>query len=287
MVMASLSLSIPTFRKKDKKATEETRVRHDLKTGAVATWKRLLPENCPEYKEVVTAFNKMRNDFYSLTSPWCDNGNRVLASSNYMKFAEVMRNNRDAIEQALGKFYPVVPSLKQQARVELNGLYNESDYPSEAKLQRQFSVKVLLLPMPEIDSDWRLGLSQEITDSIVTQTQEDLKDGLREAQNYAVTRLATAIKHLAERLEADGRLHESAFGNLREICELLPGFNLLSDPNLDAIAQRLQTEVLAVYGPKACRENKAVRMTAANAVNDILSSMQGLYGDVTATEEEE
>jgi hypothetical protein len=78
-----------------------------------------------------------------------------------------------------------------------------------------------------------------------------------------------------------GRLHASLFAGAIETAETLKRLNVLADPNLDATADRIISE-LAALDPKTIRKDPAAMQATAQAADDILQAMSGFYGAVAA-----
>jgi predicted DNA-binding transcriptional regulator YafY len=73
---------------------------------------------------------------------------------------------------------------------------------------------------------------------------------------------------------SDGVFRDSTVRNLEEIVDLLPGLNLLDDPDLEAMRLDVKAR-LAGYDPKDLRKDTAVRAEAAREANEIMERMAG------------
>jgi hypothetical protein len=112
--------------------------------------KRLLPEHAPSFKEVMSLGGRIRRHFYDHTLEYNQLSVRLLPTQIYMEFAEQMRRMKDEFDLAVQVFLTDYLDLKELARAEMNGLFNEADYPTLAQLARSsaFACRCCRFPTP-------------------------------------------------------------------------------------------------------------------------------------------
>lgn len=284
-ILVSVRLSACTFRKFDRKVTQEVAESHGASIEAGRYNKHLLPADAASYKALNSHLANLRNVHYANTLPWTDDGWRILPAPNYDAYQDKMRAGFAQAETLLDAFIDDYPALRDEARRRFNGLFNETDYPSTREIRSRYSFGLEFLPVPA-GSDYRVTLSQDEIDLIAARTEERVKQAADAAQSDAVKRLYDAVGHIHERLIAttagdDGELkpgifRDSLIENARELCDVLKRINLYDDPILEQL--RARTETLAVTEPQTLRDNSDVRAATAMEAQSILDAFTATYG---------
>lgn len=275
-MLVSLRISGWTARKYDRKISSEVADQHKTTLDAGRYNKCLLPGDCDSYNALLAAMSEARNEHYKQTLAWSDEGWRLLPTANYLKYTEMVRNARDAFEQKLAAFLSDYPTLRDAAKLRLNGMYRDEDYPSVDALRSRYSFAVKYSPMPD-GQDFRLNLAEDEISAIAQSTEARVKEAVEAAHYDAVTRLFECVSHIKDRL-ADPKaiFRDSLIENARELCDVLTRLNVTSDPKLDEL--RAQVASLATVEADELRENEFSRQIAAKQAAEILSSMQSVYG---------
>ena len=128
-MLVSVHISTWSGRKYDKKATAEVNELHGS-TNAGKFNKILVDEEA--VKAVTKIASAAREYFYKNTLAWDDYGRRLLPSTNYFEFMTGVGDFKDKYQRSVEEFITKYQELIDGARQRLNGLFNESDYPTEA-----------------------------------------------------------------------------------------------------------------------------------------------------------
>jgi hypothetical protein len=186
----------------------------------------------------------------------------------------MLRQGFHEADSLLSAFVADYPSMRLEAKRILNGMYQDTDYPSD--IRARYSWAVEYNPVPA-GTDFRVTLSREEIDTISARTEERVKQAFSEAQSDAVRRLADCLSKIHEKLaQPDAIFRDSLIGNARELCDVLTRLNLADDPQLESL--RRQTELLATTEPQTLRANPEVRIDVAQRAQSILDAMQSTYG---------
>lgn len=202
------------------------------------------------------AINKLHAAAYdahqTLTLPCIQKGLRLLPAGK--EFAHAAKMKEFAAEHARLKasFLVEYDDEKRTAPVRLNGLYDASQWPSVGTIAGRFTFITRYLECPHSGAwgDW------------LTESARAAEDELRE-------RLTECLHHLATTCKGDGKLYQSVFTNLREICELVPDLNFTDVPEFAAVAAAAQA--LGRLDADVLREDKAARRTASEKAASILT----------------
>jgi hypothetical protein len=266
-LLVSLNVSQWTARKLDKKATKEVAINHGVNSSVGSYHKSILPA-AYELEAITKSTGAARTFYYANTLPWAMDGARVLPNRNYLEFTTEMRALKSEWETHVNEFVRQYPHLKSQAQLTLNGLYNESDYPTDVRTKFDFDVS--FMPVPQ-EGDFRIQLAQDemakFKDSIVSAEREANKD--------LWERLYDVAKKAADRLrDPDGVFRDSLVENAVELCDMLPRLNFTDDPQLEAMRREVES-VLCGQAPEALRQLPNVREKTVTGLDDILSKMSG------------
>jgi hypothetical protein len=276
-MLVNLSISVWSARKYDKKVSQEIAAKHNTSDNVGRYNKNLLPVDAKSYAATVKAANSARVYHYANTLPWNDEGSRILPASNYMDYNANMRKFRADFEKNASVFFNEYPNLQANAKVILNGLYKEEDYPTTQNMARRFAFSTKFLPMPEA-SDFRVDIGQDEIDSIREQINSDTQSAVKEAMSDLYRRLYDAVTHMVEKLGSpDAIFRDSLIGNVRELCDLLPRLNLTGDSTLEAMRTKIEKE-LTGFEPQEIRNEAILRETLARKAASIQSDLAGYMG---------
>lgn len=276
-MLASLNVSTWTARKYDRKVTAEVNASHAASKDAGRYNKRLLPGDAPSYRELMGAAAEARSQHYKQTLPWSDEGWRLLPSANYVQYTDAIRAARARFDNALSAFVADYPTLRDAARVTLNGMYLEDDYPHERLLGRKFSIKTEFSPVPA-SGDFRLDLPEHQIDEIREATDSRVQAAIQDAMRDAWNRLFESVSHIYERLsDPKAIFRDSLITNARELVDVLGRLNVSQDPELERMRSTVLTS-LTRHEANELREDETLRTQTAKSADDILATMRGIYG---------
>jgi hypothetical protein len=270
-MLVAVNISQWTGRKTDKKATSTVEVSHATK-GKVGNYTKKLLPGAPELERVSRIASSIRKWVYCQTLPWLADGTRILSNRNYSEFNTEFRKRQMEFEQAVSEFLNSYEGLKTDARGKLGQLFNEGEYLSDSRLRNRFHCEVTYLPLPS-STDFRIEVDPA--------QKSDLERKIREVETKAIAevwnRLFEVVTTAKEKLsDPKATFRESLFGNIREVCELLPKLNVTDDPNLESARQKLVT-ALDQMDPDLCRKDANERQSARDQLNGILNAMGAFY----------
>lgn len=275
-MLASVKISQWAARKVDKRVTSETNRAHNAHQDAGRYSKALLAKEA--MGAIVKASGEARTYHYAKTLPWLDDGARILSSSVYADYANVMRGIRHDFESAVETFVSSYPQFVEDAKIRLNGMFCEADYPDAEKIRSSFAFEVRILPVPT-STDFRVDIGDAQAEDIKLAIEAATHDALRFAMKDAFERVSSAVGHMLEKLQgykpgsdgnrAEGIFRDSLVNNIRELVEILPSFNLINDSMLHSLTDRLNRE-LCSHDAGELRENEGLRADVASCAETIL-----------------
>jgi hypothetical protein len=274
-------------RKFDRKATQQIADLHGVSIERAGRFNKILVD-LETIKPLQKRLRQLREDHYAMTCPWGDDGQRVLPAELYFDYVAMVRDSIVEIDRLADTYAEQYQVELDKARVELNGLFNEDDYPDPQQLRLRFGVDYRFEPLPEGDSvlAWTV-IDDKAREDIKRELQESLERSVQEAQAHVVNNVVERANEFigkvrrydAQIQETDkGRLYDSAVDNLRDVVKLvLSGLNVTGDQELAKLAADLDDALTGVTADRI-RNGQQFRTEKTEAVENVLDKFQGVYG---------
>ncbi len=283
-MLVSFKVSQWTGRKLDKKVTAEVNQTHGATADAGRYNKSLVARD--SLAAIASAVGAARTDHVKLSLPWLQDGTRIMTADGFARYSDTMRKHREAFETAVADFVANYAAFVEQARVDLNGMFNASDYPTQAEIERRFSWTISVLPMPDA-ADFRVKLGKDQVEAMQADIARQMDAVVTDAMGDAWSRLHSAVSHMAEKLtayrpktdtdKAQGIFRDSLVENLRELVEILPALNLTGDFRLESMVSEARDKLTARDAAEL-REDDTARDETAKAAADIADAMAAYMG---------
>lgn len=229
---------------------------------------------------IMTAANAVRDHFYTHTLPWRDNGDRLMTRKLYTAFIERHEQLHAEFNEAVRVFLERdYPGAIAQAEFRMGDLFNSDDYPSAMELRYRFRIGLDFDPVTTSD-DFRVQIDAEHVDKVRSAMEDAAMRRVQTAQADVWKRLLEKVSYYQERLAGsteDGKpavFRDSTVDNIEELLELIPGLNVLDDPDIETIRQQIQDK-LAGHTPKEIRKDAVLREDLAGEAKAIVDQMQG------------
>jgi hypothetical protein len=269
-MVVNLQISMWTGHRLDKDASAKVTLDANAEQDAARVNKHLVPKEA--LKPIQQAATAVRMHFYDKTLPWKDNGDRLLPRKLYAEFiaehGALMSRFNDAVDQFIAEAYP---KACEQAAFRMGDLFKPNDYPKQDELRRRFGITLDLDAVTEA-SDFRVAMEQEQLDGIRATMQQALQQRINRAMQDVWTRLSDTLGHFTDKMGTDSIFRDSTVKNLEELLDVLPGLNILDDPNIDTISQQIR-EKLTGYAPNDIRKNPVIRGALAYEAKAIMDQM--------------
>lgn len=250
--LAVLNTGRPQFTRLNKKETMNTNATHGTGTAA-----KVLVRQSDH--EALTKLGKLHAHAYQVhrhyTLPTDTPGMRMIPAGREFEHAEAMREIADQHNQFVREFLADYETERANAKVRLNGLFDENGWPSLSVIEEKFKFQTRYLPTPS-DGTWGEWLSASLESA-----EAELKE-----------RLHDALTRVKDRCKSDGKLYASVFDDIRELVELVPDFDFAGEyaPVVAAMAP------LADLHAEDLRDNGKARQKVAKQAADILSVLGGI-----------
>lgn len=280
-MLVSLSISQWSGRRLDREITDEVNQSHQAAADAGRYNKLLLPKEA--LAPIVSIVGETRTEFLKRTLPWIDNGGRIMAADAYMAHMSWINAQKRKFEAAVNSFLQDYPGHVQAAAARLNGMFKPDDYPDVDVLRGKFAMECNVLPVPT-GEDFRVSMSEAQAEQIRADIERQVTEATATAVKDVYRRIAEVTGRMVDRLNAykparkkgersEGVFRDSLVENVRDLISILPALNITGDPQLDAMAQKMQP--LAEHDAKVLRENENVRKDVAAEAQSILEQVSG------------
>jgi predicted DNA-binding protein YlxM (UPF0122 family) len=267
----AFTISQWSARKYDKKISKEVEEQHQARDAGRYNKVLVAGEHLKQIQQIAS---KARTFHYEQTLPWSDTGERLITTENYMNYVSEMAKLKDEYETRVQEFIANYPEVVADARLRLNGMFVEADYPKQYEISAKFAFKTSFMPLPDTD-DIRLDISQNEVDYIKTSVENAMIERLREAVKDTWKRIKDQLSHMKEKLsDKQAIFKNSLFDNLEELIELLPRLNVTDDPNIVAICDDMKK---LVVNPDNVRNNYTLRNKTANEVNEVMNKFESFF----------
>lgn len=279
-ILYNLKISLWSATKIDKKITREVEQNHNAKDAGRFNKILIAKKGLEDVKSIATS---ARDFHHKNTLPWGDNGDRLLPSTNYFEYINEQRAFKQKFDDAVQSFIASYPELKSDAQFRLQGMFNESDYPSVEKLRKKFSIILTPMPIAKLD-DFRITVNQYEVDHLKAEIERNVYQRINDATRDLWIRIKDAVLHMYERLsDQDAVFHSTLVTNISDLIELLPRLNFTNDYE---IARTIEEMKKLIVAPDSLRTNKAKRIETASKAKEILSKINDFIMDDISFQED-
>ena len=279
-MLARLHICQWTGRKFDRDASNYVNNSYKAESDAARVNKMLVPKAM--LAPVERSVAKSRLWFATNTSPWLDNGMRILSTEKYFDFVSTMLGMKSEFESSVDNLCDVYQDFINagQARSHMGGMFDSTDYPDKEIIRNRFVFETKFMPIPA-QGDWRVAVDADTE----AELRESLKDQLLDAElniyNDICNRITDKVTHVYERLSTDSKFQNRIFDSLAMLSELIPELNVLDDPRVNMLQKQLAT--LAAADTDGIRKDEAYKQVVMNNAAEILHKME-IFNDNTARE---
>jgi len=272
-LIVQLRVSMWSGQKIDKKIGAEVAELHSVKVEPGRYNKFLVH---PDFLKEFRAIKEEVRKYHTLnTLPWEDGGYRLLPSANYFQYLEVLTEIQGRAEAVADKVAAQFEGAKREWASQLNGLYDENDYPSTSDIRGKFGVRIEFSPVPD-KGDFRVDLSKKELARIQASTEQAVSERLAEALKDPYRRIAEALTHLIATVKKEKPvIRESLVGNLVDLVTLIPKLNIFDDPDLEAVRKQVE-EKLTKIDRDTLADDPKTRNQVAKDAEAILKKLKGV-----------
>ena len=267
-------------RKRDKNAARRSEQDVGAVTGSFSTYKKLFAGTEDKLRAVNSVLDAARTRHYQMTLPWSTtsledagrrDGPRLLANTLFMEYISEMGAAKQAMESVLNEFETAYPSLLLEAKRNLKGAFDITQYPPSSSIRELFALDFEFSPIPE-GGDYK-GLPQaqiaKLREKLDKARQQCMENAMRDVWD----RMHKVVKHMFETLSDQKKgFHDTLVSNVREMAALLQHLNATKDPRIEDLRTKIEGN-LCRYEPDVLRKDVTKRALVAKLAGEVLQDM--------------
>lgn len=177
---------------------------------------------------------------------------------------------------AADEFTVIYPRLVEEAKADLNGLYEAKNYPAPYAIRGLFSIAVSESPLPLSPESLTLQfLGREDLDRLRARLAGTWERSEAAAIGDLYRRMVEKVGHMARTLaDPEAKFRDSLVNNLVELADLIPALNFKGDADLDRLTVEMR-ERLTGIDPETLRRDMMVRGQIAGEAGTLLKQITG------------
>ena len=248
--IVELNVSTWTARKLDKTASKEVKVNKGAFSDDAARVNKNLLAGMNNLKRVTDFVALTRNDFYRLTLPWSDSGQRLVPMMQFFELKKWINDQEATFNQLVSEFLRDYPTLISAQAFQLGALFDRNEFPDVEEIATKFRFKVGFLPLPST-GDFRIDAPNEVVADMQKEYETMYAERIEQVNQELWTRLHDTLRHMSDRLGYDttGKakiFRDSMVENAVELCDMLKRLNVTNDPKLEKARSSLESALLGV-----------------------------------------
>ena len=301
-ILVRVNTSMFGTQKKDKDATASTASQYGASVDQVAVTKSIINRKNPLFKKIDKIKGLIRNTHLSLTGCWDDNF-RIITTKKYAMWRSTMDELISDFNEAVDLFVKARPDIVAEAQDNLGSLYDASLIPTSEEIREAFFAGVDTEVLPDrgnalLDLD-KVQMDRIVSDANAADQQriETLAAETHQTVREELASMVDALRAYGDELPDTKRtrtFRDSLVKRMASLADTLPGLNITGDPKLDKLAKDIAANLTTISaaelrGDKVKGDNRTPerieadaatkREATANAAENILSDLDGIFGD--------
>ena len=202
-----------------------------------------------------------------LTRVWDSNNTRLLPAVLVPAYLDMDSKFKEGFPAKLAEFFEVHPDWQVTAPHRMGALYVASDFPSIEECRNDIGYEVTMIPLPEAEQWKRISIiSPNLAQSMEQSTNEKIAKAVEEARKQTWTDLITPVEKIVSTLSKDkAKIYDSLIGNLNDILNLAPAFNLSGDTDMIAFIAETKATLATVNADDLRADPEARKQTCQKA----------------------
>lgn len=256
--IVELNVSTWTARKLDRKASKEVTTSKGANSDDAARVNKNLLAGMNNLKRVTDFVATTRNDFYQLTLPWSDSGQRLVPMAQFFDLKAWINDKQQTFDSLVAEFLRDYPTLISAQAFQLGALFDRTEFPSVHDISDKFRFKVGFLPLPDT-GDFRVDAPKEIVAEMQAQYEVMMQERIDQVSQDLWTRLHDTLKHMSDRLGYDDTgkakiFRDTLVTNAVDLCDILKKLNVTDDPKLEKARATLESALLGIDADELRRD---------------------------------
>jgi hypothetical protein len=271
----------------------EAIIQQQMGDASLVVNSKLFRDKANPINQIVAAFDEVYTYHKRHTLPYIDVGPRIVPTTQYFEYAQVMREKLAAIETLMDKYMPnyskyVDMDMLYRNQGQAVGRARSTDYPTAEQFRAAMSADLRFQPLPDTSH-----FLYDISEEDVAAFERSLEEAANTARNDVIWRMLEPLKHLADTLQhpigstdkATGKrlgiFRDSTVENVVDGVAMARRLAIDPSPELQEAMDELESTIKAYDQVKhQLRESPIVREQAAKKLADVAAKMSAFMGAV-------
>ena len=257
-VLVELNISTWAARKLDRVASKEVKLSKGAHSDDAARVNKNLLAGMNNLKKVTDFVAIKRNEFYEMTLPWSNSGQRLTPMTQFFELKQWVNECEVMFVTLVTEFLRDYPNLISAQAFQLGALFDRNEFPSVDDIKDKFRFKVTFLPLPTT-GDFRVDATNEIIDDMKKEYEAMFEERVATVNQDLWTRLHDTLKHMSDRLGYDDAgkakiFRDTMVDNAVDLCDMLKRLNVTNDPKLEKARAGLESALLGIDASEIRRD---------------------------------
>jgi hypothetical protein len=275
-LLASLRVSQWTARKFDRNISAE--LNNDKKAQHDVLRVNKLLISADALKPLQSFVGSVRTEYYRVTLPWGDDGERLLPWMSYNDFNQFMDDQYPVFDKHVQDLVDRYRDEVRAAAHRMGDAFNIAEFPRPSDVAAKFAMSFSVRPIPTAE-DFRIDLSEEMREHLAAQVRADLDRQTKQVMGHIWQQIGEMIDEVHTRLaDPDARFRRGLLDNFVELVSDLDKLNIGNDPRLTELRDDARKTLNALRDPEALRKDKDARKAAAADVGALADKFGDFWG---------
>jgi hypothetical protein len=285
-MIAEVKTSALGLTRTDKRASARTTEAHHAHSNAARVSVNRMAGADELHRDITSLQEQTRVNLHGYSTAWGSTSRRLLPNANFEPWIREHARIQGEFEAKLVLLRAEAPALVAKATAALGEF--DVKPPTVEEIVEAYSIRYALEPIP--DGAQFGGLPGAAEEFLRRQFENNIQTAYQEAQLDAMSRLSKPLEALVERIGAyderedriskgedpgkGGIFRDTLVSNVQDIAAVFDSFNMLSDPTMTKLSQRLQ--LFLTVSPDDLRKNNDLRASARTQAQTLIDDLNDL-----------
>jgi hypothetical protein len=238
--------------------------------GKAKVYKELF-ENWAKHQAIQSIHTKAYEYHRTYTSPWADEGPRILPNEILDQYAQKVGEFRSDVEYEKNSITEAdYNAAIQEDIANLKGLSNVHDYPTLDTYKSRIGIEVTLLPVPD-SGDFRVDVTQDVKDQLDKMVNETATLAKNELFGKVEKFVGTIVTNMSKE---NPRVFESMLTNVADLADTMEILNIHKDADISTVITDMRKLVNGV-STFQLKNSELKRKELVVKAEQLISKMRG------------
>lgn len=271
----------------DRNASEKVNVDNGAISKAASVNVNRLAGADAYHKEIVSIQHKASTLLKQMSQPFGEEDKwRLLPNAQFEKFVQAMAPIKQEYDRALARLAENAPDIIEKARANVGNF--DIKVPSVEEMLGAYELRADFRPIPD-GANFR-GLDENTVNKLRARHDAQLEAAVHIAERNTLERFVEPLQRFVERMAAydereakiaagesekdvkGGIFRDSVVTNIKDLHDVLEGFNITGNPRLTQLGNDLAD--LVNVKPKTLRESASVRTAKTERAREVAANLQ-------------